>query len=418
MKNIWNRQLHIAILSLHSCPCGRLGSRYTGGMNIYIKNMASELVRQGHSVDIFTCSHEDDSSCRLDIPDGNVNLVHIQAEDFATISELNLDTHVSSLAESIIGYRISHDLHYDVVHSHYWLSGMVGDKLKNVWSIPHVTMFHTLGEIKNETGLGKVEPQYRIIREKAIIDSCDLIIAATGKEKNALINKYNADADKISVIPCGVNPALFKPFNKRLAREISNVEARNTMLFVGRADPVKGLDNLLEAISLLKHRDDFQLIIIGGDDSSMAGVKETVSASGKYDIEGKIQLVGPVPHDRMYIYYNAADFCVIPSYYESFSLVALEAVTCGIPILATDVGDVKDISRHCSLCRIISSNNPQLLANSIDNLFDDIEKHTEQKCYNLPSQYTWARITEKILDCYCTLISDPLHLNNAYVSAK
>jgi D-inositol-3-phosphate glycosyltransferase len=405
MKNSLNQQLHIAILSLHSCPCGKLGSRYTGGMNIYIKNLAAELIKQGHSVDIFTCSHEDDERCRLDIPGNKVNLVHIQAEDFAAISESNLDSHVASLARSIIDYGITHNLNYDVVHSHYWLSGMVGDRLKNIWAIPHVTMFHTLGEIKNETGLGKVEPQYRIIREKAIIDSCDMIIASTGKEKNALVNKYSADPGKISVIPCGVNPEQFKPFNKQLAREICGTGSKNTMLFVGRADPVKGLDHLLEAISMLKHRDDFQLIIIGGDDSSMAGVKETISANGKYDIEGKIHLVGPVPHDRMYLYYNAADFCVIPSYYESFSLVALEAVACGIPILATDVGDVKDISRHCSLCRIIVNNDPRLLASNIDDLFDSIENSCCQKPYSLPCQYTWERITERIVDCYFTLMA-------------
>jgi D-inositol-3-phosphate glycosyltransferase len=410
MENNLDRQLHIAILSLHSCPCGKLGSRYTGGMNIYIKNMAAELIRQGHSVDIFTCSHEDDADCRLNIPGGNADLVHIQAEDFAAISESNLDSHVSSLAQSIIDYSISHSRNYDIIHSHYWLSGMVGDELKNVWSIPHVTMFHTLGEIKNETGLGKVEPQYRIIRERTIIESCDLIIASTAKENNALIDKYSADPDKIAVIPCGVNPALFKPFDKQLAREICGIGAKNTMLFVGRADPVKGLDNLLEAISMLKHRDDFQLIIIGGDDSSMAGVKETISASGKYNIEGKIQLVGPVPHDRMYLYYNTADFCVIPSYYESFSLVALEAIACGIPILATDVGDVREMSRHCALCRIINSNNPQLLANNIDGLFDEIEKHTDQEPYNLPCQYTWDCIMEKIIDCYFTLIADTVPL--------
>jgi D-inositol-3-phosphate glycosyltransferase len=405
-----NEQLHIALLSLHSCPCGKLGSRYTGGMNIYIKNMAAELTKQGHSVDIFTCSHEDDEYCTLNIPGGDVNLIHIQARDFASVSESNLDDHVSELARSIIDYGRSHNLLYDIVHSHYWLSGMVGEKLKNAWAIPHITMFHTLGKIKNETGLGKVEPPYRIIREKAIIDSCDQIIASTSKEKNALINKYNAAPDKISVIPCGVNPELFKPFNRQMAREICGTGSRNTMLFVGRADPVKGLDNLLEAISMLKHRDDFQLILIGGDANSMAGVKETISASGKYDIEGRIHLVGPVSHDRMYYYYNAADFCVIPSYYESFSLVALEAVACGIPILATDVGDVKDISRDCALCRIIISNNPQLLANNIDDLFDDIEKRTAQKPYSLPQQYTWNHITKKIVDCYVSLIADSFPL--------
>lgn len=404
-------QLHIAILSLHSCPCGKLGSRYTGGMNIYIKNLAAELINQGHSVDVFTCSHEDDEYCTFNIQGGQVNLIHIQAEDFAAISESNLNEHVAKLARSIIDYGYSRGLHYDIIHSHYWLSGMVGEKLKNVWLIPHVTMFHTLGMIKNETGLGKVEPGYRITRETDIIDSCDLIIASTNKEKDALVNKYNAVPDKVAVIPCGVNPSQFKPFSKHLAREICGIASKNTVLFVGRADPVKGLDNLLEAVSILKPINDFQLIIIGGDDSSMAGVKETISASGRYDIEDKIHLVGPVPHDRMYLYYNAADFCIITSYYESFSLVALEAVACGIPILSTAVGDVKEISRHCPSSRIIDNNNPHLLADNIDGLFKDIEKHADQKSYCLPCQYTWEIITEKIISCYFALIADPLKIN-------
>jgi D-inositol-3-phosphate glycosyltransferase len=404
-----NQQLHIAILSLHSCPCGRLGSRYTGGMNIYIRNTAAELIRQGHRVDIFTCSHEG-ANCKLEIPGGYVNLIHIEAEDFAVISEANLADHVAELARSIINFTAFNGLHYDIIHSHYWLSGMVGEKLKHIWSVPHVTMFHTLGIIKNETGLGKVEPPYRINKERAIIGSCDLVIASTIKEKNALVDKYNAEPGKIRIIPCGVNHNLFRPFNKQFARDMCGTWARNTMLFVGRADPVKGLDNLLEAVSMLRHRDDFQLIIIGGDDSSMTGVKQTISARGKYNIESKIHLVGPVPHDRMYLYYNAADFCIIPSYYESFSLVALESIACNTPVLATDVGDVMEIIRDCDLCRIIKNNNPELLAESIDNLFDEIERNPAHGPYALPPQYTWEQVTERIVDCYLILLSGSVPL--------
>lgn len=408
MKKSLNRQLHIAMLSLHSCPCGKLGSRYTGGMNIYIRNMAAELIRQGHSVDIFTCSHDDDAGCRLEIPGGYVNLIHIQAEDFAAVSESKLNRHVHDLAKSVINYSLIHGLEYDIIHSHYWLSGMVGELIKNIWGIPHITMFHTLGIIKNETGLGKVEPPYRIEKEHSIIDSCDLIIASTQREKKALVNKYNAVPGKISIIPCGVNPAQFRPINKDLARRTCNIKAGKTMLFVGRADPVKGLDNLLEAVSLLKDREDFQLIIIGGDDISMQGVKQTISANGKYDIADKIHLVGPVPHDRMYLYYNAADFCVIPSYYESFSMVALEAIACSTPILATDVGDVRDISHRCPMCRVIESNEPHLLADNSDLLFN-LSTGCNKACPdNLPVQYTWEHITGRIVDYYFTLLDDAI----------
>ena len=404
-----NRKLHIAILSLHSCPCGRLGSRYTGGMNIYIRNTAIELIRQGHKVDIFTCSHEDDYTCRLEFEGTRVNIIHIDANDFTTVSQANLDAHVSKLCRVVNDYSIVNNLHYDIIQSHYWLSGMVGEKLKRIWSVPHVTMFHTLGIIKNETGLGKIEPPSRIIEERAIINSCDMIVASTAREKQSLIDKYDANEAKIMVIPCGVNPALFKPLNKQTAREICGISGRHILLFVGRADPIKGLDNLLKAISLLKRHKDFHLIIIGGDDSSMAGVRQTISTWEKCDIVDRVHLIGPVPHDQMYLYYNAADFCVIPSYYESFSLVALEAIACNTPILATDVGDIRAISHGCAHSRILKNNDPHMLADNIDTLFDVVQQQPHQP-YSLPRQYTWEYISEKIANCYYVLLTSAASL--------
>ena len=403
------RKLRIAILSLHSCPCGRLGSRYTGGMNIYIRNMAVELLKQGHRVDIFTCSHANDHNCRLEYGGHQVNLIHIPAEDFTTVSQLNLDAHVSELCKAVCDYVTINRMHYDIIHSHYWLSGMVGQELKRIWSVPHVTMFHTLGIIKNETSLGRLEPPSRIIEEGAIISSCDLIVASTAGEKKSLIDRYDAEPAKVSVIPCGVNPALFRPLDKQMARAICGVSGRNIILFVGRADPVKGLENLLKAISLLPHHNDFHLVIIGGDDSSLSEVRATVRAWCECGLEDRLRLIGPVPHDQMYLYYNAADLCVIPSYYESFSLVALEAIACNTPILATDVGDIKAISYGCAHCRIIKNNDPNLLADNIGAVFDVIHQQLRQP-YNLPRQYTWEYISEKIVDCYYKLLTKAVAL--------
>jgi len=388
------------MLSLHSCPCSKLGSRYTGGMNIYIKNLSEQLEKNGHYVDIYTCSHERSEDCNSIISMNNVNLIHIPIEDFSTIDEDRLYRNVAVMAESIILYSTFKNLHYDIIHSHYWLSGMVGSVLKEFWNIPHVTMFHTLARIKNEVSPGYIEPSFRIIAEENVMGSCDLIIASTEKEKAYLIDKYRALDSKITVIPCGVNTDLFKPVNKDLARKLSGIKSSPNILFVGRDDPIKGLDNLLMALSLLKMADGFTLTIIGGDDSSLFSIRNTLRQKCNSILSDHINLIGPVPHEQMVSYYNTADFCVIPSYYESFSLVALESVACGVPVLSTDVGDVRHISASCPSCIIISSNNPDTIARGIKDMLN-IKKETNYK--SIPDRYRWRNIVNKIIQHYFEL---------------
>lgn len=398
-------QLHIAILSMHSCPYGKPGSRYTGGLNIYIQNLARELDKRGQIIDIFTCSHANDDQCKSIQLNDNVKLIHIKTEDYSHISEACIDQRVSEMAESILYYCFAYNLHYDLIHSHYWLSGMVGKMLKDTWGIPHVTMFHTLGTLKNKAGLGILEPQFRIRNERMVVKYSDLIIASTGTEKGELVDRYGACPADVAVIPCGVNSELFHPVDKPLARRICSLESKKTILFVGRADPLKGLDNLIEAMAMLGPRDDFQLLVIGGDGRDDAQLHHSLKLAGKYNFSSNVNFIGQIPHENMYLFYNAADFCIIPSYYESFSLVALESLACGTPIIATDVGEVKDISGLCPSCIILTDNNPQNLARHINFMLDSIGNSSNNMSNALAEKYGWHMIAEKILTSYQDIVS-------------
>jgi D-inositol-3-phosphate glycosyltransferase len=393
-------QLHIALLSTHSCPWAKPGNRYTGGMNIYIQNLARELAQRGHFVDIYTSSHAGDEQCKVLELHRGIRLIHLNAADYSAISEINLDNHVSDLATSILSYCKDFALGYDLIHSHYWLSGLVGELLSEQWGIPHITMFHTLAKLKNKAGISILEPEFRIANEKKVIDSCDLIIASTENEKRELALEYDAPPVNISVIPCGINPTLFRPIDKNMAKEACKLDSRQTVLFVGRMDPLKGLSNLLEAISILQPRKDFQLLVIGGDNENEFEFQHMLKLIRDFNIEDVVKPIGSVPHEYMYLYYNAADFCVIPSYYESFSLVALESLACGTPILSANVGEVRDMVKTCPDCRIINDTSPAMLARHLNGMLDNSRDKNADRTGKLIDHYGWDSVIEKILSAY------------------
>lgn len=387
------QSLHIAILSLHSCPYIVPGGRYTGGMNIYIRNLARELGRLGHRVDIYTCSQANCSQCGKGDLGENITLIHIDNIDYNLVSETNLEYNIERITRSIL----LNAPRYDLIYSHYWFSGLVGSRLKSAWQVPHFTMFHTLSLLKNHAGLGELEPAYRIAGEVSVAQSADFIIASTAGEKKELASRYNVSADKITVIPCGINNEMFRPVDRQYAKAATGLGPRKAILFVGRRDPLKGLDNILEAISLLKHRDDFQLVVIG-DNSLYLDPAQTARGDQPQSAgNGKIIFVGSVPHEDMYLYYNAADFCVIPSYYESFSLVAMESMACGTPVLATAVGEISDLAAICGSCRIIEDNSPPSLAQHMEIMLDSIGQKKADGISNLLDNYSWSSIAGRLL---------------------
>ncbi|HEY97266.1 MAG TPA: glycosyltransferase family 1 protein [Dehalococcoidia bacterium] len=365
--NSETNKLRIAMLSVHSCPVGNLGAKDTGGMSVYIRELARELCHQGHTVDVFTRVHDPADPQIIDLGEG-ARLIHIKAGQEMDIHKLALYSYLPDFACNMERYRKDNDLEYDLVFSHYWLSCWVGKYLQIWWHVPHVTMFHTMGAIKNGIGIGEEEPELRIVTEREAVQDSHRIIASTEREKEDIIRYYGAIPDKIGVVPCGVNRELFQIMDKQEARLKLDLDDEKILLFVGRIDPLKGVEQLLKAVSRLKDTANPRLIIIGGDDDDNDAIKRLKEITEEMDLIDRVAFKGMIKHKELPLYYNAADVTVVPSYYESFGLVALESLACGIPVVAADVGDMRNIIRQGETGYVLPHNNPEGLADKISTI--------------------------------------------------
>ena len=400
-----DKQLKIAMLSVHSCPVGTLGTRDTGGMSVYIVELASALGRLGHLVDVYTRIH-DPRDRQIYALGKDVQLIHLRAGEDEQIHKLAVYSYLPDFACGIEAFRKENNLQYDLVFSHYWLSAWVGEYLQQWWRIPHITMFHTLGAVKNVTGIGEDEPELRIETEKELARSCYHIIAPTEKEKEGLVLHYGSAPEKISIIPCGVNLEVFKPMGKEKAKREMGFGDEKIILFVGRIEPVKGIEQLLRALSYLQNRHGSRLVIIGGDDNSQHETEKLLRLARELHIEDSVTFAGSVKQDMLPCYYSAADVCVISSYYESFGLVALESLACGTPVVATDVGGSKSIIREGETGYVVADNEPRHLAEKIDLLLSkqspDINSALSIRASI--SKYSWPNIAETMVGEFQTVI--------------
>jgi D-inositol-3-phosphate glycosyltransferase len=396
-----SEQRKIAIISFHSCPFARLGFRDTGGMNVYIQELAQELGKRGHIVDIYTRAHPHEHIPEVSLGQ-NVRLVHIQTGAYEEMPKLALYTQLSDFMCGIEQHRKSTKIDYDVIHSHYWLSALAGKQLQIWWHIPHLVMLHTLGAVKNKFAIDLDEPELRIESEKEVIHGCDRIIAATSREKKELIHLYNASPQKITVIPCGVNIDLFKPMDTEMARAELGFDHQKIALFVGRLDPLKGLEQLIKALGYFSHNEIPELIIIGGDERSQNRVETLQTLAAELNVQDRIRFLGSINQKRLPLFYNAADISVIPSYYESFGMVALESLACGTPVLATDVGSMRNVICHPESGYVIKNNSPALLASKMTKLLSQSENRARniEKRRSTAAQYSWKTITDMILNEY------------------
>jgi len=389
--------LKIAILSIHSCPVGTLGTKDTGGMSVYILELANELGKQGHFVDIYTRVH-DPRDRQIYAIGQNVQLVHLLAGEVEQIHKLAVYSHLPDFACNLEEFRKQASLDYDLVFSHYWLSAWVGQYLQLWWNVPHITTFHTLGAVKNALNLDDTEPDLRIEMEKELARSNHHIIAPTEREKKELVQHYDASPERISVVPCGVNLELFQPVGKDIARQELGIGGGRVILFVGRIEPVKGIEQLVKAMPYLQNGKNSKLVIIGGDTDNPYELDSLRKLVSELDIRDRITFSGPIKQDKLPYYYSAADVTVIPSYYESFGLVALESLACGTPVVANDVGDLGRIIRQGETGYVITDNEPQNLAEKIDMILSkqSLDMNSALLIRESVSKYAWSNIAEAI----------------------
>ena len=399
--------LRIAMLCVHSCPIGRLGEKDTGGMSVHVRELARELGKQGHTVDIYTRAHDPADSQVIELSH-NTRLIHIRAGDHGKMHKLMMYPHLGDFACGLESFRKHRGLHYDIVHSHYWLSGWVGGRVQQWWDIPHVTTFHTLGAVKNAVALDNDEPQLRIETEREVAMDCHRVIATSKKEEAELMHHYQVPEEHIRIVPCGVNLDLFRLADREAARRHLRLDGESIILFVGRIDPLKGIELLLTAMTHLQHRQKSRLLVVGGDDSSHPELQRLRGLCRSLNIQERVTFLGCVEQEELPHFYAAADVCVMPSLYESFGLVPLESLACGTPVVTARVGAVEDIVRDGETGYIVSDNDPILLAERISLVLSNVEKHAARKGSTRESiaKFDWGNVAGLLKQEYVSAIED------------
>ncbi|MEJ2223274.1 MAG: glycosyltransferase [Desulfobacterales bacterium] len=401
-------QLRIAMFSIHSSPIGELGTKNTGGMSVYIRELARHLGVFGHRIDIYTRLNGTKHNQIIELYD-NVRLIHLSAGSNGYVHKLALYYYLSDFFRALERFKNQEDLDYDLIHSHYWLSGRLGNRVQDRWNIPHIVMFHTLGTVKNSAGLAEREPDLRIATEKKLAQTSQRILAPTDREKENLLKYCNTTAQKIGVVPCGVNLDLFRPMDKTAARQRLGFDKdESIVLYVGRFDPIKGIDRLLEAIAHLKHLKRMRLVIIGGDGPATPEYQNLQQLCSKFGIQKSVHFVGRVEQDQLPPYYSAADVLIVPSYYESFGLVGLESLACGTPVVASRVGAMEDIIEESKTGYVVADLNPRGLANRIEKVISN------PACSMLPApairasilKYGWPNVAAAIFNEYETVLEN------------
>ena len=333
-------------------------------MNVYVRELASALGNLGVQVDIFTRTHLGIKST-IEQVTPMVRVVHLSGGDPEAPME-SLFQHLPQFRDALEDFRRDNHLDYKVVHSHYWLSGWVGQALAQRENIPHVLTFHTLGLIKMQSRAGEVEPVERQQVERDLMASAQRIVAFSAHERDAMVRLYQADASRIMLAPCGVDLSLFRPLDQESVRDRLGLNGEKVFLYVGRLEPLKGPDLLLQIASHLETCEKIRVLVVGGGASEEQELVRLRRLARTLKVEEVIDFVGRVEQEELPLYYNAADVCVVPSYYESFGLAALESMACGTPVVAARVGGLSTIVQHGRTGYLKSWRCPEAFANSLE----------------------------------------------------
>ena len=412
----------IAMLSVHTCPLATLGGKETGGMNVYVRDLSRELSRRGIAVDVFTRSQDPNIP---HISTGQLGelgrVIHIPTGPERPYDKNRVFDHLPEFVRRVAHFALRENLGYDLIHSHYWLSGWAARDLRAVWCVPIVQMFHTLGEMKNRVAQTPEERESprRIEVEREVMHFADRLIAATPLEKAQMTWLYGADADKISVVPAGVDLKLFRPIPRAEAKRRIGISPQHKMiLFVGRIQPLKGIPTLVQAMKRVTDqypgwRDNLCLIIIGGDPnpdstSEQREFERLKQLRDDLGIGDLVTFLGAKDQDTLVYYYSAAEMVVMPSHYESFGMVALEAMACGTPVIGSDVGGLSFSIEDGFNGYLVPGQDPEALADKITLLLKhpNLRDHLGEQAIRWSKRYDWQHVADEILDVYHMVRAD------------
>ncbi|MFN2521468.1 MAG: glycosyltransferase, partial [Candidatus Limnocylindria bacterium] len=376
----------VAMLSVHACPLAKLGGRDSGGMNVYVRELARDLAARGIAVDVFTRWREP-ADPRVQQLAPNARVIHIESGPIGYLPKMQVYERLDQFTECLLAQVEAEQLEYDLIHAHYWLSAEVARTLADRWRVPVVQMFHTLGLVKREAldeddDRGG-ETELRVEIERRAVRESSALVAASEIEAAELTELYGADPRQIAIVPCGVDSQLFHPVRQADAREATGRDqCERIVLFVGRIEQIKGIDVLLRALGLLffrrpELRSELCLLVVGGALDADDGEAETEKILElrrlvhAHRMEDNVDFVGSRDQDELALYYAAADICAVPSLTESFGLVALEAMASGTPVVATRVGGLQTVVADGVSGLLVPAGDYQALAEAIAALLTD-----------------------------------------------
>ena len=400
----------IAVISVHGCPVIQAGLKDAGGMNVYLLETARALSARGLEVDIYTRHHDPLDPMIVHLTPG-ARVIHLPA------GVTSLDKHgaydlLPEFTRQVTAFAAKEDVAYDLVASHYWLSGLVGIELGRLWQVPHTTSFHTLAEVKRRVLPGEDEHPERHEAEIKIARTADQLIVWTDHESQTMIDLYGADPGRIQIVPPGVDSNRFVPTSQSEARASLGLRDGKIVLFVGRLERLKGIDTLFVAMTHLSNHEDLKLYVAGGthESSEMSRLKEFAAALG---ITDKVVFLGSIPQVELKVYYCAADVCVLPSYYESFGFAALEAAACGKPVVASRVGGLTTVVQDGETGFLVNWRCPGPFVERLDLLLRNSDLRCEMgiAARRHAESLSWESAADRLIHAYALLLGRPGEAN-------
>jgi D-inositol-3-phosphate glycosyltransferase len=399
----------LAVLSLHTSPLAQPGAGDSGGMNVYVRELVSALAQAGVAGDVYTRRWADDLPEVVDVEPG-FRVVHVPAGPVHLPKEA-LGQVVDEFADGVLAHLTGED-RADALHANYWLSGVAGHRLKHQLGLPLVSTFHTLARVKAETG--DREPERRVAAEAEVVGCSDAILASCAAEAAELERLYGADPSRIEIVPPGVVHAFFSPGDRAGARGALRHLGRldgPVLLFVGRIQPLKGLDIAVRSLAALA--DPTAVLVVVGGASGPAGAAELeriTKLASDLGVADQVRFVDPQPHHLLSTYYRAADMVLVPSRSESFGLVALEAAACGTPVVAAAVGGLRTLVDHGRTGFLVEGRDPAAFAAHVGRILDDplLAGELAANAASRARGYTWSTAAGRLRRIYADVTARSL----------
>jgi D-inositol-3-phosphate glycosyltransferase len=401
----------VAVVSVHTSPLAQPGTGDAGGMNVYVLQSALNMASRGVEVEIFTRATSSADPPTVRVAPG-VLVRNVVAGPFEGLDKHDLPTQLCAFTAGVLRAEATHEPgYYDIVHSHYWLSGQVGWLARDRWAVPLVHTAHTLAAVKNAALADgdAPEPPMRAVGEQQVVDEADRLIVNTEDEARQLISMHHADPARIDVVHPGVDLQLFTAGNRAAARAALGVDAdEQVVAFVGRIQPLKAPDILLRAAAKLTNRyPRLRLLVAGGPSGSGLQAPDTlVGLAAELGISARVTFLPPQPRTELVTVYRAADLVAVPSYSESFGLVAIEAQACGTPVVAAAVGGLPVAVRDGVSGALVTSHDVSDWAETIAAMLDRTSNAMSRAAVAHAANFSWGRTVDALLAAYGRAIAD------------